>query len=129
MADLSTVTKTEAIAKLNRLTGSLRSIREKAAESGERVARTAVVQGASFGAGYLIGRGWGQQVIPGTDLPVMAVGAGLAVAMGCAGFGGKACDTLVDGGNGVLTAYSANYGIMFGQKAKMEAAQKASAGK
>ena len=117
------LTKSEAVSSLMRVKSRLKAMSERTAEMGERTMGAAVTVGVSFGTGYAYGRGWGERMIPGTQIPLLAAGGATALIFGVTGLGGKASDTLAHVGQGIVGADLAIRGSIAGMAAKSKAAQ------
>lgn len=125
MPESSAISKTEALSALDRARGRLKAITARTAEVGERTMGAGITVATSFGTGYAYGRGWGDKMIPGTQIPLLAAGGAAALILGVSGLGGKASDTLTHVGQGIVAGDLAIRGSMAGMRAKTDAANKA----
>ena len=117
------LTKSEAVSSLMRAKSRLKALSERTAEMGERTMGAAVTVGVSFATGYAYGRGWGERMFPGTQIPLLAAGGAAALLLGVTGSGGKASDTLAHVGQGIVGADLAIRGSIAGMAARAKAAE------
>lgn len=107
MADQS-LTKSEAMSRLQSYKARMSRIREEARGVTKRTVSTALGAGAGFGVGYVRAK-YGQTTLPGTDVDADLVVGLLVSAAGITGMAGDQSDHASAVGTGILAGYAALY--------------------
>lgn len=96
--------KSELLQTVQRLRGSMKNVREQAAQISERVVESTMTLAGGGAVGVM--RGWSDEplMVPGTEIPLDAAVAASALVVGITGMAGKASDMVTALGSGMGAA-------------------------